>query len=152
VDDPWMNRMCICVVAPWNLSVDDMMELNNSYGDVDVEISASLSASAILYHELYKRCLSLGIRYFVLTTYTEWVFGKISEDGETIIFEAPISHDNRNPTVMQYLYYWTTQAVLTSGIGSTVTLEIPVGEEYSSARAEQSNFEFIPLDYFTYSF
>ncbi|KDQ07881.1 hypothetical protein BOTBODRAFT_590832 [Botryobasidium botryosum FD-172 SS1] len=145
LEDQFINRMCICVVAPWNLSVDDLMELNHSYGDADVEISTSISPSAILYHELYKQCLALGVRHFVLTTYTEWIFGQISEDGETIAFETPISHDSRKPAVMQYLYYWTTQAVLTSGVG--ITVEMPITDDYRTARAGQPHLELTTHDY-----
>lgn len=54
-DELWMNRMCVCVVAPWNLSPEDIMKLNNTY--VEVMEPASLTTSTALYYEVRNTCL-----------------------------------------------------------------------------------------------
>lgn len=60
-------------------------------------------------------CKRLDTRWFVLTDWQRWVFGKFNDD-ESHAWVSPImEYSAQDPTVLQALFYWTQSAIGAKG-------------------------------------
>ncbi|KAF8557190.1 hypothetical protein OG21DRAFT_378052 [Imleria badia] len=74
--------LLIMAVSPLDFKNDDLEEfvrVGVPDGNLN-QIGASPSPSVILWTVIWDMCLKYNCRYFVLTTYDEWVFGNLSAD------------------------------------------------------------------------
>ena len=53
----------------------------------------------------------LGTKYWVLTDYQRWVFGKFDDDHSHGWVSPIITYDQTNPSVLQALFYWAETAI-----------------------------------------
>ncbi|KAI9567899.1 hypothetical protein HD554DRAFT_2172949 [Boletus coccyginus] len=93
--------LLIVVVSPWDIKYDDLEEfvrvgvVSISYlrildrlvdedkqpdGDLDSVAKKSPLPADVLWAVIWDMCLKHNCRYFILTTYEEWVFGTLSPD------------------------------------------------------------------------
>ncbi|KAG1827324.1 uncharacterized protein BJ212DRAFT_1311562 [Suillus subaureus] len=126
------NAMSIFIQPPWVLSVRDL-ELFGKRQSVwtanNVEAFAAnvyhqfFGSSSTPWHErpttpherlwykLWDCCITRSCPWFVVSTYTHWVFGVFS-NGWTAAFVSPVySHDSHDPSVLQLLLFWLCSAM-----------------------------------------
>lgn len=53
----------------------------------------------------------LGVKFFVLTSYSKWAFGVFNDDGSFANVSPVISNDSKSPTVLAALTYWARSAL-----------------------------------------
>ncbi|KAI0027905.1 hypothetical protein K488DRAFT_24099, partial [Vararia minispora EC-137] len=60
---------------------------------------------------IYDTCAARGAQYFVLTNYTQWVFGAFSPGLTRAWVCATPYFDDRDPGVLELLLYWIATAL-----------------------------------------
>ncbi|KDQ17436.1 hypothetical protein BOTBODRAFT_606854 [Botryobasidium botryosum FD-172 SS1] len=118
---PWENRICVCVVAPWNLSAEDMWSFSaeNSTRFIGGRLtdrrwtnihgsSNLLRGESALWYQILMQCRETGVNKFVLTSYSNWSFGTLAGAKDMMFAKvsSPIQSDAYGPTILQCLLSW----------------------------------------------
>ncbi|KAI0635457.1 hypothetical protein C8Q77DRAFT_1217273 [Trametes polyzona] len=103
----------ILAIPPWMLGVGDLREFSSrrvfDQGDLDREPpgTTAWSNATKLWAMLYDSCRVSGYRWFVITTYQQWVFGTWSEDWSGAEVTEPVPFDRtRGMTIVEMLTFW----------------------------------------------
>ncbi|KAG2064635.1 hypothetical protein BDR04DRAFT_1034791 [Suillus decipiens] len=142
------NAMCIFIQPPWVLSVRDL-ELFCKRQSFFGSSSTSWHERPITPHErlwckVWDCCITRSCPWFVVSTYTHWVFGVFS-NGWTAAFVSPVySHDSHEPSVLQLLLFWLCSAM---GLpGGWVVPEVRIEPAYPSHHLTASVFDLAVTD------
>ncbi|KAJ7493138.1 hypothetical protein B0H11DRAFT_978733 [Mycena galericulata] len=109
----------IAFQPPWVLSEKDILEFSEArlfprFG-INHGGSGALTGAERLWANVWDTCIASKTRWFVLTSYNQWVFGLFSE-GWTIGFVSGVyQFDARNPTVLEILAFWVACAMRLPG-------------------------------------
>ncbi|KAJ7147802.1 hypothetical protein C8R43DRAFT_889477 [Mycena crocata] len=111
--------LVIAFQPPWILSPQDMLEFCESRAFPRFSINdgrlAALETNERLWAKIWDSCVASKTRWFVLTSYNQWVFGAFSE-GWTIGFISPVYTFNaQNPTIIEVLAFWVACAMRLPG-------------------------------------
>ncbi|KAI0721678.1 hypothetical protein C8T65DRAFT_630855 [Cerioporus squamosus] len=104
--------MLVFVQAPWILPSEDLEEFASctSFPDSRQHYMTPLNIVQRLWAKIYDRCSRHGSRWFVLTTYDDWVFGVFSR-GYTQAWVSNVLHgQSLGPTILECLFYWFASA------------------------------------------
>ncbi|KAG2132491.1 uncharacterized protein EDB93DRAFT_1093800 [Suillus bovinus] len=126
------NAMSIFIQPPWILSDRDLDlfckrqsvgTANSIEGFAANVCHQSFGSSSSPWHErptapherlwwkLWDCCITRSCPWFVVSTYTHWVFGVFS-NGWTAAFVSPVyCHDSHDPSVLQLLLFWLCSAM-----------------------------------------
>ncbi|OJA21622.1 hypothetical protein AZE42_01667 [Rhizopogon vesiculosus] len=109
----YRSAMSICIQPPWVLSIRDLEQFCKRQSFFS---AAPTERPTTPYERLWCKvwdcCITRSCPWFVVSTYTHWVFGVFS-NGWTAAFVSPVySHDSHEPSVLQLLLFW-----LCSGMG-----------------------------------
>ncbi|KAJ7038804.1 hypothetical protein C8F04DRAFT_1088557 [Mycena alexandri] len=111
--------LVVAFQPPWILSAQDMLEFSEcrefpQFGPSNAHPPA-LEAKERLWAKVWDTCVSHKTRWFVLTSYTHWIFGVFSESW-TIGFASNVYRfDARDPTILELLAFWTAYAMRLPG-------------------------------------
>ncbi|KAJ7154034.1 hypothetical protein C8R46DRAFT_1118512 [Mycena filopes] len=109
--------LAIAFQPPWILSTQDMLEFSacREFPRFDPSNPPALESKERLWAKVWDTCVTHKTRWFVLTSYSEWVFGVFS-DGWTIGFTSAVyAFDARNPTILELLAFWVACAMRLPG-------------------------------------
>ncbi|KAF8136332.1 hypothetical protein EV363DRAFT_1211087 [Boletus edulis] len=113
------DALCLFLMPPWLLSAKDLQEFArgqafpdrsapDSLGD---EAQSTLHGMEWLWSKVWDACICRDCPWFIVTTYTHWVFGVFSA-GWTASFVSPLyAFDSHMPTVLEVLVYWLISAM-----------------------------------------
>ncbi|KAJ7079296.1 hypothetical protein B0H15DRAFT_518829 [Mycena belliarum] len=125
--------LVIAFQPPWILSAQDMLEFVRCRMFPRVLIKndcpTALELNQRLWAKLWDICVQRKTRWFILTSYEQWVFGVFSE-GWTIGFVSEVMQfDAQGPTVLEALAFWIACAMRLPGCRSVpkVREEITAG-------------------------
>ncbi|KAJ7154040.1 hypothetical protein C8R46DRAFT_1118525 [Mycena filopes] len=109
--------LVVAFQPPWILSTQDMLEFSACRGfpRFDPSNPPALESKERLWAKVWDTCVTHKTRWFVLTSYSEWVFGVFS-DGWTIGFISSVhAFDAQNPTILELLAFWVACAMRLPG-------------------------------------
>ncbi|KAN0077311.1 hypothetical protein V8E55_011166 [Tylopilus felleus] len=113
------HALCLFLMAPWALSATDLQEFARGQSFPDRTASDSLEdkpqstlrGMEWLWSKVWDTCISRNCPWFVVTTYTHWVFGVFSS-GWTTSFVSPLyAFDSHTPTILELLVFWLISAM-----------------------------------------
>lgn len=128
------NAMSIFIQPPWVLSVRDLElfgKRQSFFGSSSTPWhERPTTPHERLWYKLWDCCITRSCPWFVVSTYTHWVFGVFS-NGWTAAFVSPVySHDSHDPSVLQLLLFWLCSAM---GLpGGWVVPEVRIEPAYPS--------------------
>jgi hypothetical protein len=128
------NAMSIFIQPPWVLSVHDLelfCKRQSFFGSSSTPWHEHpTTPHERLWYKLWDCCITRSCPWFVVSTYTHWVFGVFS-NGWTAAFVSPVySHNSHDPSVIQLLLFWLCSAM---GLpGGWVVPEIRIESAYPS--------------------
>ncbi|KAG1731905.1 hypothetical protein EDB19DRAFT_1912290 [Suillus lakei] len=64
-----------------------------------------------LWYKLWDCCITRSCPWFVVSTYTHWVFGVFSSGWTAAVVSPAYSHDSHEPSVLQLLLFWLCSAM-----------------------------------------
>ncbi|KAJ7648857.1 hypothetical protein B0H17DRAFT_1102808 [Mycena rosella] len=114
------NPLVVAFQPPWILSAQDMLEFAQCRTFPRFSINdgrlAALEGKEQLWAKVWDTCVARKTRWFVLTSYNQWVFGAFSE-GWTIGFVSlhVLQFDARDPTILEVLAFWVACAMRLPG-------------------------------------
>lgn len=83
-----------------------------------------------LWYKLWDCCITRSCPWFVVSTYTHWVFGVFSSGWTAAVVSPAYSHDSHEPSVLQLLLFWLCSAM---GLpGGWVVPEVRIEPAYPS--------------------
>ncbi|TEB35898.1 hypothetical protein FA13DRAFT_1810551 [Coprinellus micaceus] len=111
------KRMLVAVQPPWILTERDLHAFADSRtfppfmypGDEFPECLDE--AKDRLWAKVWDSCAREKIHYFVLTSYTHWVFGVFSPGYSTAWTSQVIPFDSKVPSIVEMLSYWAISAM-----------------------------------------
>ncbi|KAF8559553.1 hypothetical protein OG21DRAFT_1452712 [Imleria badia] len=113
------HALCLFLMPPWVLSAKDLQEFaqgqsfpdrttSDSFRD---EAQSTLGGMEWLWSKVWDTCISRNCPWFIVTSYTHWVFGAFST-GWTASFVSPLyASDSRMPTILEVLVFWLISAM-----------------------------------------
>ncbi|KAF5315944.1 hypothetical protein D9611_004672 [Ephemerocybe angulata] len=111
------RRMLVAIQPPWIATQRDLEEFANSREFPPFMVPGDTFPEALpeskdrLWAKLWDCCAREKIHYFVVTSYTHWVFG-VFTPGYSAAFTSPaIPHNNTVPTIVEMLTFWTISAM-----------------------------------------
>lgn len=109
--------MLVAIQPPWIATQRDLEEFANSREFPPFMVPGDTFPEALpeskdrLWAKLWDCCAREKIHYFVVTSYTHWVFG-VFTPGYSAAFTSPaIPHNNTVPTIVEMLTFWTISAM-----------------------------------------
>ncbi|KAJ3540920.1 hypothetical protein NMY22_g4102 [Coprinellus aureogranulatus] len=111
------KRMLIAVQPPWVLTERDLEKFSDSrnfpaFMAPGAPFPESLDeARHRVWAKVWDACAREKIHYFVLTSYTHWVFGVFSPGYTTAWTSQAVPFDNKVPTIVEMLSYWAISAM-----------------------------------------
>ncbi|KAH7889719.1 hypothetical protein F5I97DRAFT_1846643 [Phlebopus sp. FC_14] len=101
--------------APWEVSMKDIQQFANLQAFAPQSTASTRAARDSVCHALWDKvwdsCVSGNSPWFIVSTYTDWVFGVFSA-GWTASFVSPVFHyDSHGPTVLEVLLFWLVSAM-----------------------------------------
>ncbi|KAG0707792.1 hypothetical protein DFH29DRAFT_597859 [Suillus ampliporus] len=133
----YRSAMSIFIQPPWVLSVCDL-ELfckrqsffGSSSPSTEIFHERPTTLHERLWYKLWDCCITRSSPWFVVSTYTHWVFGVFS-NGWTAAFVSPVySYDSHDPSVLQLLLFWLCSAM--GFPGGWVVPEVRIEPAYPS--------------------
>jgi len=113
------HALCLFLMPPWALSAKDLQEFTRGQSFPDRTSSESLrnkTQSTLrgmewLWSKVWDTCICRNCPWFIVTTYTHWVFGVFSA-GWTASFVSPLyAFDSCTPTILEVLVFWLISAM-----------------------------------------
>ncbi|KAJ8594333.1 hypothetical protein M405DRAFT_784805 [Rhizopogon salebrosus TDB-379] len=115
------SAMSIFIQPPWVLSIRDIERFCKRqsvwfFGSSSAAPTKNLHECPTTPHErlwykIWDCCVTRSCPWFVVSTYSHWVFGVFS-NGWTTAFVSPVySHDSHDPSVLQLLLFWLYSAM-----------------------------------------
>ncbi|KAF9464673.1 hypothetical protein BDZ94DRAFT_1255649 [Collybia nuda] len=120
------NRPRALVVAyqpPWILTHQDIKEFSECrsfppFRKLGNAFPIPLKSRERLWAKMWDTCVQHRTHWFVLTSYDNWVFGTFSTGFTTAFVTNVYSYDSYNPTIIEFLTFWTLSA--TGIVGCTI--------------------------------
>lgn len=129
------SAMSIFIQPPWVLSVRDLESFCKRQSFLGLSSSMPwherpTTPHERLWYKVWDCCITRSCPWFVVSTYTHWVFGVFS-NGWTAAFVSPVySHDSHDPSVLQLLLFWLCSSM---GLpGGWVVPEVRIEPAYPS--------------------
>ncbi|KAL0948395.1 hypothetical protein HGRIS_010977 [Hohenbuehelia grisea] len=115
------RSLLLAYQPPWVLSKMDMKEFASS--DSIPPFSVNDSGYPIplkkrkhrIWLKIYDECVKKDCHWFILTSYSQWIFGCFLNGRETAFHSAVYECDSYRPTVLQFLIYWVACAMKLPG-------------------------------------
>ncbi|KAI9566451.1 hypothetical protein HD554DRAFT_1113745 [Boletus coccyginus] len=125
------HALCLFLMPPWVLSAKDLQEFARGQSFPDRTSSESLEDKAQstlrgmewLWSKVWDTCIHRNCRWFIVTTYTHWVFGVFSAGWTVSFVSPPYAFDSHTPTILEILVFWLVSAM--GYPGGFVVPEIP---------------------------
>ncbi|KAJ2916015.1 hypothetical protein MD484_g4381, partial [Candolleomyces efflorescens] len=114
------KRMLVAIQPPWILTLRDLEQFAGSrcfppFVVPGPEDFPSYSSKDRLWAKMWDACVREKLHFFVLTSYTHWVFGFFSK-GYTQAWTTDIlPFDSQSPTIIEALTYWVASAMRLPG-------------------------------------
>ncbi|KAF9480140.1 hypothetical protein BDN70DRAFT_878030 [Pholiota conissans] len=106
------GRLVIAYQTPHSLNVQDLRDfIGCSTFPSPQGPNYSQSGRYRLWAKIWDTCYSYGSRWFILTSYTEWVFGVFSETMQTVFVSPIYSFNNGAPKIIELIIYWMGSAI-----------------------------------------
>ncbi|KAJ8072475.1 hypothetical protein AAF712_011227 [Marasmius tenuissimus] len=110
------KQLVVAYQPPWILSPTDLKEFTTrrsfpTFRAPGHAFPTELESSERVWARLWDLCLTRNTRWFVLTSYNQWVFGAFAER-RSIGFTTPVYEWNSSaPTIVELLAFWTSCAM-----------------------------------------
>ncbi|KAH7930801.1 hypothetical protein BV22DRAFT_1109016 [Leucogyrophana mollusca] len=108
------RSITVYVLPPWVLSAADIEQFAAHQpfpSTARGSDTCPTTGQQRLWGKLWDSCVSKDCPWFVISTYTHWVFGVFSE-GWTAAFVSPVySYDSHDPSVLEVLIFWFASAM-----------------------------------------
>ncbi|KAL4067602.1 hypothetical protein J3A83DRAFT_4096468 [Scleroderma citrinum] len=115
-----VNQMLTMLLfSPWTLSEEELQnfirpQIEWLWSKVGAELQLELFlCSHVL--KVWDVCFSNGCRWFVVSTYTHWVFGVFSTEWMEVFVSPLYKHDSCSPTILEVLGFWVVSAMECEG-------------------------------------
>ncbi|KAF8077972.1 hypothetical protein FPV67DRAFT_1404301 [Lyophyllum atratum] len=132
------SRITVAFQPPWILSDKDIKLFSKCKSfppfrkTGDAYPTRLENSQQKLWGKIWDTCVRRRSRWFVLTSYNNWVFGAFSEGWSTAFVTDVYPYDSYNPSIVECLVFWIASAMRISG-----TASIPkVGDETAYLSSE----------------
>ncbi|KAH9854133.1 hypothetical protein C2E23DRAFT_727038 [Lenzites betulinus] len=109
--DTWSESVIFIVQPPWILTEADLERFVGCPTFPRPDSDANLRSHERLWGKIWDLCAQKHSHWFVLTTYWGWVFGAFSSARTCAFTSHVIPFDSKEPTIVQYLFFWLSSAV-----------------------------------------
>ncbi|KAL0946926.1 hypothetical protein HGRIS_013087 [Hohenbuehelia grisea] len=114
------RSVLIAYQPPWVLSRQDMKEFASSKAMPPFRAEGHfyptpLQSNERLWAKIWDTCVEKDTRWFVVTTYQQWVFGVFTKGWTTAYVTSPYECDEYGPTILEFLTYWVACAMQLPG-------------------------------------
>ncbi|KDR81585.1 hypothetical protein GALMADRAFT_239626 [Galerina marginata CBS 339.88] len=129
------GSLVVAYQTPFTLNEQDLREFIEctSFPDFDMVTNNKLEAKYRLWAKIWDACNHscnhAERKWFVVTTYTHWVFGAFSAGG-TVAFVSPIlQYSNASPTILEWITYWVASSMAIPGAFALPQVDEPIPTE-----------------------
>ncbi|KAJ6496653.1 hypothetical protein C8R47DRAFT_973464 [Mycena vitilis] len=110
------KSVLVAFQPPWILSEQDIKEFSQCRSFPPFRVPGNafptrLESKERLWAKIWDACVAKNTRWFVLTSYNQWVFGVFS-NGWTAAFVSTVQNfDSVSPTIIEWLTFWVASAM-----------------------------------------
>ncbi|KAF8959061.1 hypothetical protein BDZ97DRAFT_1423631 [Flammula alnicola] len=117
-EQPVPVRLVMAFQTPFVLNEQDMHAFSacTAFPPYNMGPTNGLPSKYRLWAKIWDTCYSNNCRWFVLTSYTQWVFGVFSKTMRTAFLSSIYKYDSTSPTILELLTYW---------IASSMGMQVP---------------------------
>ncbi|KAF9227950.1 hypothetical protein BS17DRAFT_806237 [Gyrodon lividus] len=116
--EPVRHLMVLFLIPPWILSSKELQEFARGQPFLDRSQASGRHPDGTLFRgqewlwsKVWDSCVSRNCPWFIVSTYTNWVFGVFST-GWTASFVSPVfAFDCHVPTILELLLFWLISAM-----------------------------------------
>ncbi|KAG8932551.1 hypothetical protein FRC02_000929 [Tulasnella sp. 418] len=108
----------VYAIEPWSHTAEDLQRFQAKRGFHPSRIPSMKLLEDFpwgweeeLWAELYSRCWATNARWFVVTTYENWIFGVFSETWESAAITAIHPYTSKQPNIIECLFFWLFSAM-----------------------------------------
>ncbi|RDB21334.1 hypothetical protein Hypma_011579 [Hypsizygus marmoreus] len=110
------NLVTVAFQPPWILSSQDIKTFSECRSFPPFRKSGNaypimLESQDRLWAKIWDVCVRRRTRWFVLTSYTNWVFGAFSEGWSSAFVTDVYAYDSCNPSIAECLTFWVVSAM-----------------------------------------
>ncbi|KAI0831205.1 hypothetical protein BC628DRAFT_1311948 [Trametes gibbosa] len=109
--DTWSESVIVVVQPPWILTQADLERFVECPTFPPPNSHTNMQSHDRLWGKIWDLCAQKHSHWFVLTTYWGWVFGAFSAGRTRAFTSHVIPFDTKEPTIVQYLFFWLSSAV-----------------------------------------
>lgn len=130
------SRLTVAFQPPWILSDKDIKQFSRCksfppFRKAGDAYPTQLADSKYrLWGKMWDVCVRQRSRWFVLTSYNDWVFGAFSEGWSTAFVTDVYAYDSYNPSIVECLVFWVASAMRISGTASVPKVSEPVAHRF----------------------
>ncbi|GLB34980.1 hypothetical protein LshimejAT787_0205450 [Lyophyllum shimeji] len=135
-DSQSTSRLTVAFQPPWILSDKDITQFSRckSFPPFrkmgDAYPTQLADSKHRLWGKMWDICARQRTRWFVLTSYNNWVFGAFSEGWSTAFVTDVYSFDSCNPTIVECLLFWVASSMRIGGTASIPKVPEPIAHRF----------------------